>query len=295
MNTFHTATYIAFATLAAASFVNAEAVGVTEITPNLLVFSTGAGNVVASIGPDGALLVGTPPASSTQQINKLLEDRTKSPARYVVIFPRELADSEGDAGWGRLGAFVAMQEKALDRLGGHGMGGRRPLPAHLAELGVDRPRIAFSEVLTFDLNGDSAHVVHQSPGYSDADAIVHFHTAETIYMGEVFPGDGYPLIDSTLGGKLTGLLKTLDPWAGSSLRIVPARGKMTDGAEVKAFRDMIVTVRERVQHSIEAGRNDNQIVAEHPAAEFDARWGQGRVKSDDFVREMCRELRALKP
>jgi len=39
--------------------------GVTEITPELLVFATTAGNVVASVGPDGALHVGTPTAAST--------------------------------------------------------------------------------------------------------------------------------------------------------------------------------------------------------------------------------------
>jgi hypothetical protein len=41
-----------------------DAVGMTELTPTLLVFSTAAGNVVASVGPDGALLVGTPPAAT---------------------------------------------------------------------------------------------------------------------------------------------------------------------------------------------------------------------------------------
>ena len=40
-------------------------VDVTEITPNLLVFSTTAGNVVASVGKDGAFLVGTPTTAST--------------------------------------------------------------------------------------------------------------------------------------------------------------------------------------------------------------------------------------
>ena len=35
-----------------------DAVPVTEITTKLLVFSTTVGNVVASMGPDGALLVG---------------------------------------------------------------------------------------------------------------------------------------------------------------------------------------------------------------------------------------------
>src|SRR5579862_3646465 len=81
---------------------------VTEINPGLLVFSTAAGNVVASVGPDGALLVGTPSAASTPQISNILASRTRSAVRYVVIAPEAPAHSEGDAGWGRRGAFVAM-------------------------------------------------------------------------------------------------------------------------------------------------------------------------------------------
>jgi hypothetical protein len=95
----------------------------------LLVFTTSSGNVVASVGPDGALLVGTPSAASTAQISAILAKHTKSTTRYVVIYPQDSAHSQRDAGWGQRGAFVAMQEKALDRLGGHAIGAARPLPS----------------------------------------------------------------------------------------------------------------------------------------------------------------------
>jgi hypothetical protein len=269
-----------------------ENMRVTEINPNLLLFSTSSGNVIASVGPDGAFLVGTPSAASTQQISSLLATKTHSVARYVVIFPEDLAHSEGDAGWVRLGAFVAMQENALDRLGGHAMGAARPLPARLIQLGVDRPRIAFSEVLTFDMNGDSIHVVHQAPGYSNADAIVHFHTGHLIYMGEVFPGDGYPKIDTDQGGKLDGVLQTLNAWTNARMFIVPARGKVTNGSDIKAFRDMIVTVRDRVKSLIDSGKTEQEILAAHPTAEFDVQWGQGRVRSEEFVHTIYNALKA---
>src|ERR1700728_1140398 len=87
---------------------------VTEISPTLLVFATNSGNVIASVGADGVLLVGTPSADSTAAIAELLATRTQSPLRYVVIAPEDLGHSEGDAGWGRRGAFVAMQENALE-------------------------------------------------------------------------------------------------------------------------------------------------------------------------------------
>jgi hypothetical protein len=269
-----------------------EPVRVSEIAPEVLVFATEAGNVVASVGPDGTLLVGTPPAASTPYISGILASRTKSAVRYVVIGPQESAHSEGDAGWGRRGAFVAMHENSLRRLGGNAMGAPSPMSQRFGELGVDRPRIAFSEVLAFDINGDSIHIVHQKPGYSDADAIVHFHVAKVIYLGEVLSGDGYPAIDSAQGGTLAGLVNTLDAWAGSAFRFVPARGEVTDGASVKAFRDMIVTVRDRVKQRIDGGRTEAQILAEHPTADFDARWGHGRVQPDRFVHEVYDALKS---
>ena len=268
-----------------------EALGITEITPNVLVFSTRTGNVIALVGPDGVLLIGTPSAGSTESINTELAKRTKSPVRSVVIMPEDSVHSEGDAGWGRRGAFVAMQEKALERIGGHIMGPPKPLSEEFVKMGVDRPRISFSEVLCLDLNGEAVHIVKQKPGYSDADTLVHFHVANVVYWGEVFPGDGYPEIDSAHGGKLKGVLDMLEGWTDPARHIVPARGQVTNGAGLKVFCDMIKTVRERVQHSFDARHTEDQVVAEHPTSEFDARWGHGRVPPDAFVREVYRELK----
>jgi hypothetical protein len=272
-----------------------EAVGVTEVTPNVVVFATSAGNVVASVGPDGAFLIGTPSAGSTEAISTALASRTKNALRYVIISPQEPADCDGDAGWGKRGAFVAMQEKALERLGGHKMGTPKPLPPRLIQLGVDRPRVAFSEVITFDLNGDAIHVIHQSPGYSNADAVAHFHEANLLYFGEVFPGDGYPSIDRELGGSVDGFVKTLTPWTDSTRRIVPARGKLMSGTDVGAFLDMFTTVRDRIQHMIDAGRSESEVVSAHPTKEMDAQWGHGRVSPDVFVAAVYRSLRAPSP
>jgi cyclase len=267
-----------------------DKVTVTEITPHVLVFATTAGNVVASVGKDGALLVGTPSADSTARISSILAERTRSNIRYVVLAPRDAAHSEGDAGWGRLGAFVVMHENALRRIGGNVMGSPPPLSDRFAQLGVDIPRVAFSEVLAFDLNGDAIHVVHQPPAYSNADALTHFHAANVMYFGEVFPGDGYPMIDFAQGGRLDGFLKILEGWTDAKFHIAPARGEVTNGTTLKIFCAMITTVRDRVQNSIKARRTEAEIIAEHPTAEFDDRWGHGRVSPDAFVRAVYHAL-----
>jgi cyclase len=245
---------------------------VTELAPQLLLLAAPEGNMVVSVGPDGAFVVGVRGVSTTAHVSALIAARTQSSRRYVIISPQDSAHAQGDAGWGRLGAFVAIHENALRRLG--------------TKAEVDRPHISFSDVLAIDLNGESIHVVHQQPGYSDADALTHFHNAGVIYLGEAYPGDGYPLIDVKQGGTLDGLVKTLDPWAGTSLRIVPARGPIVSGADVKTFRDMIVAVRDRVRALVKAGRSVDQVIAARPTAAYDARWGRGRVSAEAFVREV---------
>jgi hypothetical protein len=183
-----------------------------------------------------------------------------------------------------------MQEKALERIGGHIMGAPKPLSEEFLKLGVDRPRVSFSEVMSFDLNGEAVHIVKQKPGYGDADALVHFHMAKLVYWGEVFPGDGYPEIDFAHGGTLDGMLKMLEGWTDPGFHVVPARGEVTNGPGLKAYCDMIVVVRDRVRQSIDAGSTENQVIGEHPTAEFDAKWGHGRVQPDAFVQEIYRAL-----
>jgi hypothetical protein len=264
---------------------------VAEIAPNLLVFSTPKGNVIASVGPDGAFLVGTPGVLSTPEISSILSRRTKAAFRYVVIAEQAPGESAGDAGWGRLGAFVAMQEKALQRIGGNKMGDPEPLPPAFVKAGVDRPRIAFSEVLSFDLNGEAIHIVRQKPGFSNADVIAHFHVGDLVYLGEVFPGDGYPRIDPDLGANLDGLVATLAGWAEGKFRVVPVYGDVTNAESVRDFHDMIVTVRDRIQAMIKDGKTEAQIVAEHPTSDFDARWGHGRVPPQEFVHAIYKQLK----
>ena len=280
--------------MVASSFASAQnaTLTITEIKPDVLVFSTATGNVLASVGPDGILVLGAPAASDTDAIHEVLAKRTNSPHCYVVIWPLPLDHSQGDAGWSKHGCFVAMQENALGRLGGGRMGKSTPLPPQFATLGVVRPAVGFSEVIKFDMNADAIHIIHQKPGYSDADLLAHFEQAKVVYFGEDLPGDGYPAFDKSQNGAIDGFLSTFENWTDDSTHFVPARGNMMNGTEVQAFRQMIVTVRDRVNKMADAGKTEAEIVASHPTAEFDSRWGHGRVKPDDFIREVFASLKA---
>ncbi len=255
----------------------------TEPAPGTLVFATAAGNVVATVTPEGAFIVGPLSVASTGSIQAAISARTTSPARYVIATARVIGEGEGDGGWGRLGALVATHENAWRRLGN---------PARLAATGTRAPQAAFSEVLKFDLAGKDIHAVHQRPGFSDADVLVHFESDNLVYLGESLPGDGYPMLDAEQHGTLDGLIETLGPWTRNGQRFVPARGPLLAADDVMALRDMLVTMRGRVRALAQAGQSADQVVAAHPSAEFDARFGRGRVGADAFVRSVYRAVSA---
>jgi hypothetical protein len=65
----------------AALVASSQTVTIREFSPSMLIFQTASGNVAASVGPDGALLIGTPSLESTPEISAALAKRTKSPLR----------------------------------------------------------------------------------------------------------------------------------------------------------------------------------------------------------------------
>jgi len=266
------------ALLSSAPAVAAQAVAVNEIVPGVLVLTTSAGNSIASVGPDGAVVIGVQTPATTPAIEAELARRTRSPRRYVLLSPGDSTVVAGDAGWGAFGAVAVVHEW------------NRPKLEEWARLpGAPRtalPPITYSEVIAFDLNGESIHVVHMPPGYSNDDAIAHFHHSGVVHLGGAFTSDGYPAVDFSQSGSIDGMIETVGRFTDSpaSNRFVPKRGPVATTAQLRDYHRMLVQVRDTVRRMTKAGATEAQVVAAKPTATFDARWGKGPVPPDAFVR-----------
>lgn len=272
--------FLVAALLSALPWAAHSQVRVTSLGEHVILLQTPRGNLVASVGPEGAVLVGAVDTLSAAAIADTLTARTGSPRRFVIAIAGLASVGQADGGWDRLGALVTMQELAVRRM------------AKIATPGLRRPRGEFSQFFSLELNDESIHAVQQEPGYATSDVLVHFHTSHVVYLGESYPGDGYPPIDSVLGGTVEGLLKTLEPWTRSpNVRFVGARGALARDTDIRAFREMVTAVRDRVRSLKQAGRSIAQVIAGRPTAQYDARWGRGVVTPENFVRDVYRAVR----
>lgn len=54
---------------------------------------------------------------------------------------------------------------------------------------------------------------------------------------------------------------------------------------------MLATVRHRIALAVKAGKSLQEVQADKPTAEWDAKWGNGFIKSDKFVEIVYQDMR----
>ena len=154
------------------------------------------------------------------------------------------------------------------------------------------PVVTFNDAVTLHLNGDDVEAFHVPPAHTDGDAIVHFRRAGVVHMGDLFFNGMYPFVDLSSGGSFEGFIAAADRALalGEGTRIIPGHGPVGTRADLRAYRDMLVTVRDRVKPLVQAGKTPAEVVAAHPLADLDAKWGNGFMKPEKFVEIVAQSL-----
>jgi cyclase len=67
-------------------------------------------------------------------------------------------------------------------------------------------------------------------------------------------------------------------------RIIPGHGPLATTADLRAARDMLETVTERLLHMSKQGKSLDEVVAAAPTKDLNERWGRGFFKPEPWVR-----------
>jgi cyclase len=242
------------------------------------------GNVAVISGDDGLLVIDDELEPLAPKLRTALA-AFKKPVRFVVNTHWHSDHTGGNTTLGGGGAVIVAHYNVRKRLSTEQfinmMGMKKTFPPSPA---AALPVVTFNDDLTFFFAGDEIHVFHVAPAHTDGDSIVHFKKANVIHTGDTFVG-GYPIVDSGSGGQLDGFVAAADrvlAIADDATKIIPGHGPLMTKADVKDWRDMIVTVRERVAKLVAQKKTLAEVQAAKPTAEFDAKH-QGMVPPDFFV------------
>lgn len=250
------------------------------------------GNVAVSVGDDGVLVVDDALEPVSAKLRTALAALSKKPVRFVVNTHVHGDHTGGNAALGGAGAVIVAHYNVRKRLSTEQffefMGSKKTIPPSPA---AALPVVTFDDDLTFFFNGDEIHVVHVAPAHTDGDALIHFKKANVLHMGDTFVA-GYPLVDASSGGRYDGFLAAADKalsMADDATKIVPGHGPIMTKADLVAWREMLVKVRERVSSLAAQKKSLDEIKAAKVTAEYDEKHA-GMIKPDVFVETVYKEL-----
>jgi cyclase len=250
------------------------------------------GNIGVSAGADGVFLVDDEWAPLTPKVKAAVAAISDRPLRFILNTHWHPDHTGGNENLGEAGVLIVAHDNVRRRMSAdqfiEAFGMKVPPSPEKA-----LPVVTFDNAVTLHVNGDDIQAFHVPPAHTDGDAIVQFRRADVIHMGDLFLAGMYPFVDLTSGGSFEGLIAAADralALAGEKTRIIPGHGPLATRADLRAYRDMMVTVRDRLKPLVQAGKTAAEISAAKPTADLDAKWGAGFLKPDQFVDIVARSL-----
>lgn len=256
-----------------------------RITDSVYMLTGRGGNIGLSVGEDGVFLIDDQFAPLTDKILAAVAELTDDPIQFVVNTHWHPDHTGGNENLGEAGAIIVAHENVRKRMSTEqfiaAFNNRSP-PSPAEAL----PVITFTDSITFHYNGDELRVAHMEPAHTDGDSVIFFRKANVVHMGDTYFNGMYPFIDVGSGGSIDGMVKAARRVLGQvndRTKIIPGHGALSDVRGLRAFVEMLETVRGRVQKLVDKGNSREDVVAARPTRDFDAQWGGGFLEPDKWV------------
>lgn len=277
------------APLSAQNFDEVE-ITTTPARGSIYMLQGSGGNIGVSVGDDGTFIVDDQFAPLTGKIQAAIAALTDDPVDLVVNSHWHYDHSDGNENFGRAGATIVAHENSRTRMLSKqvvSLNGR--VQEAYSEEGL--PKITFYRSMRFHYNGDLIDIVHLGPAHTDGDAFVYFRDTNVIHTGDVFVRYGLPFIDNPNGGSINGMIDSAWQIAGmidDDTIIIPGHGQLSTRDDLLEYREMLVTIRDRIQALMDGGASKDQVVAANPTRGY-AEPGPGterwiRAAYDDLSR-----------
>jgi glyoxylase-like metal-dependent hydrolase (beta-lactamase superfamily II) len=255
---------------------------------------TGAGgNIGASVGEDGIVIIDDQFQELTPRIQEALAKLSPKPVRFVINTHWHFDHVGGNENFGKAGAVILAHGNVRKRMSTTQlvkMFNREVPPSPRVAL----PVVTFESDVTIHYNDEELYVFHVDNAHTDGDGLILFRKANVLHTGDTLFNGFYPFIDADSGGSIDGMIASADKVLGivnEQTRIIPGHGPLATPKDLKAFRDMLATLRDSVAKLIRDGKTLEQAIEAAPTKSLDAEWGDGFLKPEQVVQMVYMDLK----
>ena len=239
---------------------------VSKVAGNIYMLEGAGGNIGASVGDDGIVIVDDQYAPLADKIQVALKRITDKPVRFVINTHYHEDHTGGNAIFQKNAPVIAHENvrKRLQEGGTAGNGGSvhieaKPQPKDAL------PIITFGHDVTVHLNGEDIRALHFPAGHTDGDSIIFFPKANVVHMGDDFVTYGFPFIDVDSGGSINGMIDAVEkviPQLPPDVKVIPGHGPVSNLDDVRAYLKMLKDTRDAVQSALKQGKTLEQMKQE---------------------------------
>lgn len=241
----------------------------------------GGGNVAASIGPDGILLVDDMYAAMAPKLQAALATKSPLPVRIVLNTHFHGDHIQGDSVFGKAATIIA-HENVLKRLATPA----KPLPF---------PMVTFADTLTIRFNGEDIRIRHLPNAHTDGDAIVFFEQSKVLHLGDMFFVGMFPAVYTEGGGDIRKLIAALDRVLAdypADTKIIPGHGELSTMAGLREYVGMLKETVAAAEEGIR-GNKDADAIKKDPRIQKYAKLGDGGAQTvDQYVAMLVKLLKS---
>jgi len=244
------------------------------------------GNVLASVGFDGVLLVDDDYAQYAEAYKRainVLTDSKLSPG-FLINTHWHNDHTGSNEFWARQGTVILGHSNVRQRMSSvqviEAIGSRVEASPESA-----RPMVTYSDSIALHFNNDDIEVQHYPSGHTDGDSVVYFSQQNVVHMGDLFFNDAFPFVDLSSGGSLEGYIenvRTVFTRIDEKTLIVPGHGPLANKEDLQRFLDMLTTTSEAVRAEIKMGKSVDEITKAGLGQEWSS-WGGGFINEEAWI------------
>jgi len=253
------------------------AIKVHKLRGGVSVLEGSGGNVGVLGGPDGKVMVDAGITASKPRMIDALASLGIEPVRHLINTHWHFDHADGNEWVHGEGASITAHENTRKHL---------KTMQRVEDWDFDFPALApgaiptevFTDRKTLTVNRSTLELQYYGSAHTDSDISVHFVEADILHVADTFWNGIYPFIDYSTGGSIDGMIRAADAnlaKANEKTIVIPGHGlPVSNRAELKEYRDMLVAIRDNVARLKKQERSLEAVVAAKPTAAFDGKWGQ---------------------
>jgi cyclase len=269
---------------------------VTKVSGNVYMLEGSGGNIAASVGEDGIVIVDDQFAPLADKIRAALKGITDKPLRFIINTHYHFDHTGGNLPLHD--ATIVAHDNVRKRLAtsnilGNGGSLKMEQPANPQEA---LPVITFQHDVTLHVNGEDIRALHAPSGHTDGDSIVFFPKSNVVHFGDDFVRYGFPFIDINGGGSSKGMIAALEnamTQLPADAKVIPGHGALATIEDVRSFVTMLKETRGVVEKAVKAGKTLEQLKQDKVLAPWQKYSGQ-MISADLFIETLYNELTGKK-